>query len=41
MANSRLPVRRIVLFTVVAVLVVLAVIFLLEDPSAEFSYPIN
>ena len=41
MSDSRLPIRRIVLFTVVIVIFVLAAIFLLEDPSSEFSYPVN
>ncbi|QDV08955.1 hypothetical protein Poly30_45110 [Planctomycetes bacterium Poly30] len=41
MSDSSLPVRRIVLFTVVIAVIVIAVIFLLEDPSSEFSYPVN
>lgn len=41
MTGSRLPVRRIVFITVAIAIFVLAAIFLLEDPSAEFSYPVN
>ncbi|MFT6109779.1 MAG: hypothetical protein ACJA2W_002702 [Planctomycetota bacterium] len=40
MPDRPLPILRIVLVTIAIVLIVFAIIFALEDPGAEFAYPI-